>query len=574
MLKKLVAKAEGKELIQALAFAHFAVYPNENQTDHEQKFLDLFDPQINISPTDKTKYKAHLSRKLDFDNLTKTTYVKGGKKGENDKTARIVYSVAKQVYTRGRGNVIRKPWSNYEFLDQNDDFVVEIKDNILKKVIDALGMSIKPDILSSADIFAVDTTSKLSIKTEIVGNHQNKDMILANMASGNNTIRTISNKYFNSRELIPISLKLPGTVGGTRHVSIVGRTTGRYAEPSINDDIIDPYTKFLALAMNNKNNVRDLIDDLITIHFNKFRLTSNRLNWEFPVTFNYDKVYGKNFRNQLNTNPISKQSYGFDLFAQGYGAGFNGQFTSGKTGGQWVGGAGVETFEQFFNQYFMYSTVINEVAKMRVASFNYAITGSATKPPSFGSNQALKSLYSKALSEIRTKHILYGSKRQVDLIKFCESYDSSSGKLPKQSERSKDKALYDLPYTYYRYVAHLVMSCKRSMHGVTDTVFHQFLVGKGKAATAATSPQKLERLKAHYVHAQCSWFLLRGGPTLNQYLKKRMFLTLFGVITKKGYLIFDGATDTKIRSAISKEFHDNGKDLLAEFATIPHLYLS
>jgi hypothetical protein len=109
---------------------------------------------------------------------------------------------------------------------------------------------------------------------------------------------------------------------------------------------------------------------------------------------------------------------------------------------------------------------------------------------------------------------------------------------------------------------------------VTDTVFHQFLVGKGKAATAATSPQKLERLKAHYVHAQCSWFLLRGGPTLNQYLKKRMFLTLFGVITKKGYLIFDGATDTKIRSAISKEFHDNGKDLLAEFATIPHLYLS
>ena len=68
--------------------------------------------------------------------------------------------------------------------------------------------------------------------------------------------------------------------------------------------------------------------------------------------------------------------------------------------------------------------------------------------------------------------------------------------------------------------------------------------------------------------------VLRGGPTLNQYLKKRMFLTLFGVITKKGYLIFDGATDTKIRSAISKEFHDNGKDLLAEFATIPHLYLS
>ena len=569
-----MAKAEGKELIQALAFAHFAVYPNEKQADHEQKFLDLFDPAVSVSSADKIKYKTHLSSGFDFDKLTRTTYIKGGKKGDNDKTARIVYSVAKEVYNRGRGNVIRKPWSNYEFLDQNDDFVVEVKDNILKKVIDALGLNIKPDILSSADIFAVNITSKSSIQTEIVNNHMNKDMILANMATGNNTIRTLANKYFNTRELIPISLKLPSTVGGTRHVSIVGRTTGRYAEPTVNDDIIDPYTKFLALAMNKKNNVRELIDDLITIHFDKFRISSNRLNWEFPVTFNYDKVYGNNYRNQQNTNPISSTSYGFDLFAQGYGAGFNGQFTSGKTGGQWVGGAGVETFEQFFNQYFMYSTVINEVASMRVKSFNYAITGSTTKTPNFGSNQALKSLYSKALVEIKTKHILYGSKRQADLIKFCEAYDASVNKLPKQSERSKDKMLYDLPYTYYRFIAHLVMSCKRSMRGVTDTVFHQFLVGKGKEAKAATSAQKLERLKAHYVHAQCSWFLLRGGPSLNQYLKKRMFLTIFGIITKKGYLIFEGATDTKIKSAISKEFHDNGQVLVANFATIPHLYLS
>lgn len=569
-----MAKAEGKELIQALAFAHFAIYPNDKMQDHEKKFLDLFDPAINIPSSEKTKYKTHLSSGFDFDNLTRTTYIKGGKKGENDKTAKIVYSVAKEVYCRGRGNVIRKPWSNYQFLDQNDDFVVQIKDNTLDKVIDALDLNIKADILSSADIFAVNITSKSTIRGEIVNNHQNKEMILANMASGNNTIRTITNKYFNTRELIPISLKLPSTVGGTRYVSIVGRATGRYAEPSINDDIIDPYTKFLALAMNKKNNVRELIDDLITIHFDKFRLTSNRLNWEFPVTFNYDQVYGRNYRNQVNTNPISDQSYGFDLFAQGYGAGFNGQFTSGKTGGQWVGGAGVETFEQFFNQYTMYSTIINEVSRIRLESFNYALTGSVNRTPNFGNNQALKSLYSKALVEIRTKHILYGSKRQKELLKFFEAYDAVNNKLPKQSEKSKGKLLYDLPYSYYRYIAHVVMSCKKSMRGVVDTVFHQFLVGKGKDATAATSAQKLERLKAHYVHAQCSWFLLRGGPSLNQFLKKRMFLTLFGVITKKGYFIFEGATDTKIKSAISKAFHENGQELIANFATIPHLYLS
>ena len=569
-----MAKAEAKELVQALAFAHFAVYPNQNAANHQQSFIDLFDPDIDIKDIQKNKYKTHLSSGFDFDELTRKTYVKGGKKGENDKVVKIVYSVAKEVYNRGAGNVLRKPWSNYQFLDQNDDFVVKIKDDVLKKVIDALGLSFKPDILSSADIFAVNITSKSTIENEIVNSHQTKEMILANMASGNNTIRTLSNKYFNSRELIPISLKLPATVGGTRYVSIVGRTTGRYAEPSINDDIIDPYTKFLALAMNKKNNVKDLIDDLITIHFNKFRITSNRLNWEFPVTFNYDKVYGNDYRGRQNSNPISDISYGFDLFAQGYGAGFNGQFTSGKTGGQWVGGAGIETFEQFFGSYFMYSTIVNEVAKMRVASFNYAITGSTNKTPNFTGNPALKSLYTKALTEVKSKQILYGSKRQKDLLKFFEALDIAGAKLPKQAERSKDKMLYDVPYSYYRFIAHFVMSCKSVMKGVTDTVFHQFLVGKGKAATTATSAQKLERLKAHYVHAQCSWFLLRGGPNLNQYLKKRMFLSIFGLITKKGYLIFDGAVDTKIKSAISKEFHDNGKVLLAEFATIPHLYLS
>ena len=569
-----MAKAEGKELVQALAFAHFAVYPNDKTDDHEEKFFELFDPSINVNPTVKAQYKQHLSAGFPFDDLTHKTYIKGGKKGDNDKTVKIVYSVAKAVYNRGKGNVLRKPWSSYEFLDQNDDFVVQIKDNVLKKVIDALGMSIKPDMLSSADIFAVKKTSKSDIQAEIVGNHQNKEMILANMASGNNTIRTLTNKYFNSRELIPISLKLPATVGGTRYVSIVGRTTGRYAEPSINDDIIDPYTKFLALLMNKKNNVKELIDDLITIHFSKFRISSSRLNWEFPVTFNYDKVYGNDYRGRENSNPVSTMAYGFDLFAQGYGAGFNGQFTSGKTGGQWVGGAGVETFEQFFNQYFMYSTIINEVAKMRSQSLNYALTGSTNKAPNLGNNQILKTLYAKALVEIKTKHILYGSKRQSDLLKFCEAYDVAANKMPKQAERSKDKMLYDMPYTYYRYMAHFVMSAKKSMKNVTDTVFHQFLVGKGKAATSATSAQKLERLKAHYVHAQCSWFLRRGGPSLNQYLKKRMFLTIFGVITKKGYMIFEGATDTQIKSAISKEFHDNGQKLVANFATIPHLYLS
>lgn len=581
-----MAVAEAKELVQALAFAHFGVYKNLTLKTHEQKFLDLFDPEIEIPEEKKTEYKSSLSDGFPFDNLTrgrvgKTTYVKtyaqnkkGDVIGKDDDTVKIVYSVAKELYKK---NILKKPWSDYVFLDQNDSFVINVKDEVLKKIISALGMNIKPDILSSADIYAVNKSKKNLIEQEILDNHKNEDIILSNMSSGNNTIRTISNKYFTSRELISISLKLPSSITGQRYVSIVGRTTGRYAEPSINDSIIDPYTKFITLLMNKKNNSKELIEDLITIHFDKFRITSGRLNWEFPITFNYDKIYGKNTKGQINKNPISTMSYGFDLFAQGYGQGFNGQFTSGKTGRQWVGGAGVETIEQFFNQYSEYSKIISEVCNLREEAFNYAISGKASRGSSqqFGNNQRIKILYNKALKQIRTKHILYGQ-RERDLIEFFEELDAGYNKAPVKSEKTikKVKTLYDVPYSYLRYIAYFVKSAKSSMKSVTDTVFGQFLSGKGKSALPATSPQKLERLKAHYVHGQCSWFIMRGGSSLHKYLKKRMFLTIFGVISKKGYKIFDGDVDTKMKSAVQKEFRSNGKKLIAEYITIPHLYLS
>lgn len=579
-----MAVAEAKELVQALAFAHFGVY-NPTLKTHEQKFLDLFDPEIEIPEGKKTEYKSLLSNGFPFDNLTrggvgKTPYVKtytqnnnGDVIGKDNDTVKIVYSVAKELYKK---NILKKPWSNYVFLDQNDSFVINVKDVVLKKIISAFGLGIKPDILSSADIYAVNKNKKNVIEEEILNNHRDNNIILSNMASGQNTITSITNQYFSTRELLPISLKLPGSISGSRYVSIVGRKTGRGQESIVNDDIIDPYTKFITLLLNKKNNSKELIEDLITIHFDKFRITGGRLNWEFPITFNYDKVYGKNAKGQINSNPISTMSYGFDLFAQGYGQGFNGQFTSGKTGRQWVGGAGVETIEQFFNQYSEYSKIISEVCNLREEAFNYAISGKASRGSSqqFGNNQRIKILYNKALKQIRTKHILYGQ-REEDLIEFFEEFDAGYN-APVKSEKTikKVKTLYDLPYSYLRYIAYFVKSAKSSMKGVTDTVFGQFLSGKGKSALPAISPQKLERLKAHYVHGQCSWFIMRGGSSLHKYLKKRMFLTIFGVISKKGYKIFDGDVDTKMKSAIQKEFRSNGKKLIAEYITIPHLYLS
>ena len=76
-----------------------------------------------------------------------------------------------------------------------------------------------------------------------------------------------------------------------------------------------------------------------------------------------------------------------------------------------------------------------------------------------------------------------------------------------------------------------------------------------------------------YENSQLSYYMLRGGA---QYLKKKIFLTVFGVITKKGYkIVKDSDLDSsKLENAIrvnaSKALIQNIKS----FDTVPHFYMS
>ena len=58
----------GKELMQCIAFADFAVYKysEQNSENHEQMFYDLFDPDID---TDISEYKKYLSNNFQFDRI-------------------------------------------------------------------------------------------------------------------------------------------------------------------------------------------------------------------------------------------------------------------------------------------------------------------------------------------------------------------------------------------------------------------------------------------------------------------------------------------------------------------------
>jgi hypothetical protein len=367
-------------------------------------------------------------------------------------------------------------------------------------------------------MFVVNKQKKQTILNEINTHILNASdsTILKNYSLNQHTYRTILNRHFystsNTRSLVAISLKLPGTVEQKKYINIIG-TENVKKELS---DYIDPYTKFLTLAISSKpNELKSLIENLIKIEYGQFRTGSNVLTWELPVTFRYkvaaQKVFGRDIE------PLSDMDYKIVFLAQGYGAGWNGFVKVGKQGPPWTGGGAASTFEFFYEQYPEYSLVIQKLVQLRAKAFNYVLTGKENgRIDDSTFSTKLKTSYRAALREITTRKILVNSRTaKYDKIEeFFNLYDKETG--------NKDSITM-----YYVAVINLVRGKVKSSIKITDNYasFSMF-VGQKKERKATTSETQ-ERIKAHYAHAQLAWFTFIGGKSYQAYLKQRMFLTIY-----------------------------------------------
>lgn len=560
-----------KEYVQCLAFAYFAVhkYPTkkEDQEDHMASFYNLFvtsfdRKKFNIQKLNLRLYKNHLGNRFPFVSTIRDFNTKVNKKGKitADTTVQKVYDVSLELY---KSMVIGQNWEKYEFLDQTDIFTQTVKDAALNKIKEVLGITFKLDMLASYDMFVVNKQKKQIILNEINTHILNASdsTILKNYSLNQHTYRTILNRHFysssNTRSLVAVSLKLPATIEQKKYINIIG-TENVKKELS---EYIDPYTKFLTLAISSKpNELKSLIENLIKIEYGQFRTESNVLTWELPVTFRYkvaaQKVFGRDIE------PLSDMNYQILFLAQGYGAGWNGFVKVGKQGPPWTGGGAASTFEFFYEQYPEYSMVIQKLVQLRAKAFNYVLTGQENgkiNDSTFSSK--LKASYQAALREITTRKILVNSvKTKYDKIQeFFNLYDEETG--------NKDSITM-----YYVAVINLVRGKVKSSIKITNNYasFNMF-VGKEKERKATTSETQ-ERIKAHYAHAQLAWFTFIGGKSYQTYLKQRMFLTIYGVISKKGYKIFDyNKNISTVKSAITASIKKMPK---AAFDSAPHLLLS
>ena len=522
-----------KESLQCLAFAYFAEN-SKVDSEHEQKWFDIFDPDSKVKgSTLRSTYSDYLSSTYSasiFDAVIekyKSGQTKTGKVSV-EPAVKKVYLVVKKVVD---SKFFDQPLKKYKFLDQSDAFTLTVKDACLARIAKAFGMSGKADLLSPADLYVVRSdkiTQILNQYNQHVLNATDEEL-LANMSwgtTGKNTYRTISNKLFSDRHLVGISLKLPETIGGAGVLKIVGTEN---VQPHLLD-FVDPYTKLVSAMLAHPQSTTKLIDEVVDIEFNNFRITPSILSWEYPITFRYKEVLDPRNSNQ----PLYKNNLRFKLFTWS-NAGFNAQWYKGQGApGNWTGGAGTESLGELFIKYNEYSQILDELIDIRVEAFNYALTGKSNGKPNVPTK--LKTLYNQALIDLKQKKIITADSSR-NLLKFLKEYSSNN--------------LYDV------YQTEVVKRGTKPM--------------KSSSRTVTTDPK---RLIAHYTATQCAWFLFRGGDTLHKYLKKRMFLSLFGLITKSGYKIFQGNEETIMEDYVRTKFKKNKKNVVAYFNAAPHIVLS
>ena len=86
---------------------------------------------------------------------------------------------------------------------------------------------------------------------------------------------------------------------------------------------------------------------------------------------------------------------------------------------------------------------------------------------------------------------------------------------------------------------------------------------------------KKEILQNDYVHAQGLWIYTRKNRDIQNFFKKQITLSIYGLMAKKGAKVFlSSKQSAMIEDAFVKEFKSkNGRTKLAKFATAPYVLI-
>ncbi len=514
-----MAATTAKENLMCLAFAYFMDTRPERKGDdeHFKRWETMFN-DLKVNDV-KSRYKSYLEYGFDYAGI-KSSY-SYTKKASHAHVV-VAYKQIEKLYFSG---IISKS-KNYRIYTQSSSFTKTVKDACLKKIKQVFDIKGDAQILSPVDFFIVNYPEKNDIEKQFKDNILNvksdQEILINYHKNKNKTYEHIVSKLFRSQDLIGVSHKMLSSKSSIPTVKIAGniRKLGKY-----DSKYIDPYSQFIILLKDKRpSEVQRLIDEVIDVKYNLWNIRENldSSSWKLVFDFNYTKINKEFEDSRFNLEPLPSGGSGS----------FNGKFDIKKGAAAktpWVAGMSPKTLEPMLSSYPGYNTIMEMLARKRVTAFlkvsNVQKESDITIPEG-----------RKALTFLKKRQF----HSYKELKKVLEPYFEQLGNV----------TLLDA------YLRECVQSIREE--------------GRYSANLDVIRTEKI--LSNHYTSLQMSYFWLAGGREFRLYLKKQIFFTIFGAITKRS---FGGITASNVLvDALSKQLlTEKNKEVKVSVTSAPHVIM-
>ena len=532
-----MAAPNTKEFLACFAFAYFMKNRNyKTDLNHKQEWIDIFN-DFKVGEV-KPIYKEYLEPNFKYSDLkTKYSY----KSGENPDDH--LYAIYNQMVTLFDSNLLNLS-KKYRIYGQDSTFVKTVKDDCLTRLhevfSESFAKSAKAADLTPADFYIVDSDEadniKKEFKKEIINPKSDTTILLNYQKDKSKTYENLIVKYFKTKELFPISHKMPTGKNPATSVKLGGNIS---KIGNVNKKNIDPYSQLMvALYSKTPSEVEKLINEVIDIKYDLWDLSerNSSTSWGLTFDFNYKKIDPHFDDARFLLKPIPSGGSGS----------FNGKFFIVK--GQlsqtpWVAGMAPRSLEPFLRTYSGYNGIMRRLGKKRSEVFDDVI-------------------YKELLRTKRTKQAADARMKEI------------RSKIP-EYRRCMVFLMNPKFHTFNEFQKAISPFFIKIGHGNGFENFQKEIVKNIRTEGGFRTNLDLinsSRLSEHYISLQMSYFLFVGGQAFRQFLKKAIFFTIFGAITKRGFTKISGSGATNL---VKRKIKDNKmmKEIEVSFTAAPHLIL-
>jgi hypothetical protein len=530
----MAAVADPKENLACLAFAYFLKNPDykTNSEQHKEEWINIF-KDFKITQLSQ-EYKSHLEPNFNF-SVLKSKY--SFEKGKGDVHLEAIYNQMVSLFNSS----FLKAGKDYRIYGQDSVFVDTIKNKCLTRLskvfADALSAGASVTNLTPADFYIVNHSKVNEIKKDfndtIIKPKKDETILLNYFKFKDKTYAGLIKKYLKTGDLIPISHKMPKGRDSTTSVKLAGDISKIGKVPKGN---LDPYSQ-LVIVLGGKSpiEVEKIIEDVIDIKYDKWdvRDAGSASTWKLFFDFNYKKI-DPEFDNTI---------FGLEpLPAMGSGS-FNGKFyidASKSASTPWVAGMAPKSLEPFLRKYSGYNQIMRLLSIKLLRVFDDIILSEL--------NRTNRTTARNNFTEIK----------KLSSHKKCSQLLSSRGfHTFKELEKVMKPFFEEMQYAsgFELYQKNVIRMIKNE---------------GGFRTNVDAIPNN--RVYEHYTSLLLSYFFFVGGRTFRTFLKKAIFFTIFGAITKRGFVKVGGSGTSNLLSK-KVSFGKMYEDVEVSLTAAPHLIM-